>query len=315
VDAPGVVGNPVTFTATSVGGPPSASKSSVSASPKTIVASQGSAASTITVVLRDDRGNPLAGETVTLGATGSGVTLGQPGPTDASGTTTGSFSATDAGDHDVSVTAGGVTVGSATVTVTPGAPDASRTSVSVPNGSAGTPTEVLLGLRDQFGNPVGGAAGQVAVSVTGANSVGNVGVEDLGSGNYRARYTPVIAGTDLVDVRLAGQPVPGSPFSSSVAAGAADADKTTASVPDGSFGTELEIIVSVADKQGNPLGRGGDQVRVVLQNGPELAVEDRGDGTYRAVWTPRVVGKFKVDILLNGKAIKGSPFQTQIGFL
>src|SRR5204862_7459358 len=87
VHAPGVVGNPVPFPATSVGGPPSASKSSVSASPKTIVASQGSATSTITVVLHDDRGNPLAGESVTLAATGAGVALAQPGPTDASGTT------------------------------------------------------------------------------------------------------------------------------------------------------------------------------------------------------------------------------------
>jgi hypothetical protein len=314
VDAPGVVGNPVTFTATSVGGPPSASKSSISASPKTIAASQGSTASTITVVLRDDRGNPLAGESVTLAATGSGVTLGQPGPTDASGTTTGSFSATGSGDHDVSAVAGGVTVGGATVTVTPGAPDASHTSTTVPNGTAGTPTEVLVALQDQFGNPVGGAAGQIAVTVTGANSVGGVGVEDGGGGNYRARYTPVIAGTDQVDVRVGGQPVPGSPFSSAVAPGAADPDHSTASVPNGSFGTPLEIIVSVFDKQGNPLGRGGDQVTVVLQNGPALAVEDRGDGTYRAVWTPFAVGKFKIEISLNGKAIKGSPFPTTITF-
>jgi Filamin/ABP280 repeat/Invasin, domain 3/Bacterial Ig-like domain (group 1) len=314
VDAPGVVGNPVTFTATSVGGPPSASKSSVSASPKTIVASQGSAISTITIVLQDDRGNPLAGESVTLAATGAGVTLGQPALTDASGTTTGSFSATGSGDHDISAVAGGVTVGTETVTVTPDVPDASHTSATVPNGSAGTTTEVLVALQDQFGNPVGGAAGQIAVTVTGANNVGGVNVEDRGGGSYRARYTPVIAGTDQVDVRVAGQPVPGSPFSSTVAPGAADPDMTTASVPDGSFAEPLEIIVSVRDKQGNPLGRGGDQVRVMIEHGLELAVEDRGDGTYRAEWIPRAVGTFKVDILLNGKAIKGSPFLTNISF-
>jgi hypothetical protein len=85
-------------------------------------------------------------------------------------------------------------------------------------------------------------------------------------------------------------------------------------VPDGSFGEPLEIIVSVRDKQGNPLGRGGDQVRVMIEHGLELAVEDRGDGTYRAEWIPRAVGTFKVDILLNGKGIKGSPFPTNISF-
>ena len=314
VDAPGVAGNPLTFTASSVGGPPSASKSSVAASPGKIVASQGAGASTITVVLRDDRGNPLAGESVTLAATGAGVTLGQPGPTDASGTTTGTFSATASGDHDVSAVAGGVTVGSATVTVTPDVPDASQTTATVPNGTAGTATEMLVGLQDQFGNPVASAAGQIAVSVTGANNVGRVGVEDRGGGSYRARYTPVIAGTDHVDVRVGGEPVPGSPFTSTVAPGAADPDKTTAAVPDGTYGTPLEIIVTTADKQGNLLGHGGDQVRVLLENGPELAVEDRGDGTYRAVWTPFVVTTVKFDILLNGKAIKGNPFKSTISF-
>jgi filamin len=209
---------------------------------------------------------------------------------------------------------GAVTLGSANVTVTAGPPDASRTSVSVPNGSAGTPTEVLVSLQDQFGNPVGGSAGQIAVAVSGANRKDNVPVEDRGDGSYRASYTPALTGTDQIEVRVGGTPAPGSPFTSTVVAGAASPGRTTADVPDGQFAQPLEIIVHVADALGNPLGRGGDQVTVVAGDGTTLNVEDRGDGTYRAVWVPFVSGRFKIAITLNGTPIKGSPFDTRIKF-
>lgn len=315
VSAAGVAGNPVTFTATAVPGPPSADKSTVSPTPGTIAASQGSTSSTITIIVRDSRGNPLSGLAVTLSATGGGVTLTQPGPTDASGTTTGRLSSTESGQHVVSATAASVKVGSATVTVTPGAPVVSRTSVSVPAGTAGLATDVQITLRDQFGNLVSGAAGQIAVSVAGANPVASVGVNDRGDGSYRATYTPVRTGTDQVDVWVAGQPVPGSPFASIVAAGAADPGKTTADVPDGQYGTPLEIVVHVADAQGNPLGRGGDLVKVAIRGLIDLSVQDNGDGSYRAVWTPFVYGTFKVDISLNGTPISNSPYGTNIRFI
>ena len=87
--ADGVSGNPVTFTATATAGPASADKSSVSAAPGRIAASQGTSTSTVTIVVRDSRNNPLAGQSVTLTATGAGVTLTQPGATNGAGTTTG----------------------------------------------------------------------------------------------------------------------------------------------------------------------------------------------------------------------------------
>jgi hypothetical protein len=154
--------------------------------------------------------------------------------------------------------------------------------VSVSAGTAGSATDVEITLQDQFGNPGGGATGQIVVSVSGANPVANVGVTDRGGGSYRATYTPVRTGTDQVDVRVAGQPVPGSPFASVVVAGAADPGKTTADVPpDGQYLDPLEIVVHVADAQGNPLGRGGDLVKVTIQGVADLSVQDNGDGSYR----------------------------------
>jgi len=312
VAADGVSGNPVTFTAAAVPGTPSAEKSSVSASPGTIAASDGSEASTITVSVRDARGNPIAGQAVSLEATGAGVSLAQPGPTDGSGTTTARLSATGAGPHAITATAAGTVVGRTTVTVTPSQPVASATTASVPAGTAGSPTVVALTLGDRFGNPVSGGAGQIAVAVAGANPVARLNVEERGGGEYRAAYTPTRTGSDQVDVRVNGEPVPGSPFASPVAAGPADPSRTTALVPDGTFGQAVEIRVSVADAQGNPVGHGGDQVKVTVVNVSELPVDDVGDGTYRAVWRPFTFGTFRVAITLNGTPIAGSPYPLHV---
>jgi len=313
VGASGVSGNPVTFTATAVGGAPSPDRSKVNAAPGTIPASQGSATSIITVTVRDARGNALSGQAVTLSSAGPGVTLSQPAPTGSSGMTTGTFSATGAGPHTISATAAGVTLGTATVTVVAGPPDPSRAAASVPNGSAGSATQIQVTLQDQFGNPVGGAAGQIAVAVSGANAGSHVSVADRGGGGYIATYTPANVGTDQIDVRVSGAPVPGSPFTSAVVAGPGDPEHTTADVPDGLFAQPLEIIVHVADAEGNPLGRGGDNVAVTIADAIALTVEDRGDGSYRAVWVPFVTGKFQVSILLNGSPIKGK-YDTHISF-
>jgi adhesin/invasin len=312
VTADGVSGNPVTFTATAVPGTPSGEKSSVTASPGSIAASDGADASTITVVVRDGRGNPIAGQAVSLEATGTGVALAQPGPTDGSGTTTARFSATGAGQHAITATAAGTVVGRATVTVNPGPPVASAAAAIVPAGTAGSPTVVALTLRDRFANPVSGAAGQVGVAVAGANPVARVNVEDRGGGDYRAAYTPIRTGTDQVDVRVNGEPIPGSPFASAVAPGPADPGHTTALVPDGVFGQSLEILVSAADAQGNPVGRGGDQVGVTVVGIQTLTVQDAGDGTYRADWRPLTFGTFRVEITLNGTPISGSPYTLRV---
>ncbi len=86
-------------------GPVSASVSTVSASPASIVA--GSGTSTITVTVKDAFGNPVSGSTVILGATGSGNTLTPPsGPTGSNGVATGGLSSTATGTKTVSATAG-----------------------------------------------------------------------------------------------------------------------------------------------------------------------------------------------------------------
>jgi adhesin/invasin len=316
VGAENVSGNPVTFTATGTPGGASAARSTMGVSPGTIPASSGTSISVVTVVVRDAEGNPIAGQTVSLNATGAGVSLAQPNATDATGSTTAQFSSTASGDHVITAVASGVTLGTKTVTVTTGPPLPERSTADVPSGAAGIETVVTVRLQDGFGNPVTGAGAQVSMAVGGPNSGARVTIDEAGNGAYVARYTPTRVGSDLLDLRVAGQPIPGSPFTSSVVAGPADPEHTTADVPDnGSFGVAIDFVVEAADALGNPLGRGGDVVVVTPEGSSPITATDQGDGTYRATWLPFTLGTVDVTITINGTPIHNNPFPIRIRFL
>jgi adhesin/invasin len=297
----------VVFTATGVPGGVSAERSTVTAAPASISASNGASASTITVTVRDQFGNPVAGVEVTLSATGAGNTLVQPtAATSANGVTTGELSSTAVGSRVVSATAGGIGIAqTATVTVVPGAPLASNSSGSVPGGTSGAVTTMSIQLKDAFGNPVAGSHGSIGVAITGPNAGAAVNITDQGGGQYRATYTPILAGNDIVDVRVSAARIPGSPFTSAVVPGPVSPGASTATVTrDGFF---IDAVVTARDAQGNPVGHGGDTVEVSLDGGAPVTAIDQGNGTYRASIVS-LLFSVSVAITLNGGPIKDSPF-------
>lgn len=307
-------GSPVIFTAAAVPGPLSTDKTTVEAAPGSIAASNGSGASNITVTARDAFGNALSGLEVVLAATGEGNTVTQPsGSTNNSGVATGKVSSTRAGSVVVSATVAGTAIPqTATITVAPAAPAASKSSASVPNdGTAGSATQIAIALKDAFGNPVPGAASSISVQVTGANTANGINASDQGGGEYRATYTPTKTGDDQVQVRVGGSVV-GGPFVSHVIAGPANAAQTTADVAGGRifFQTPITVAVHVRDAQGNPLRRGGDKVVVRVDGGDPLAVTyDQSRDVYAASAPPGTAGEHEVSITLNGTAIgDGKPY-------
>ncbi|MGH8572936.1 MAG: filamin/ABP280 repeat domain-containing protein, partial [Gammaproteobacteria bacterium] len=190
----------------------------------------------------------------------------------------------------------------------PGAPSATRSSATVPDGIAGEATTIEIQLRDAQGNLVSGAASEVVVLVSGANTAGPLTVTDRGGGAYTATYTPTVAGDDQIVVRVGGTPIPSGPITSVVVAGPSDPGRTTAEVTRSPvfFFFRIDAVVTVLDAHGNPVGRGGDQVAVTM-NGSGLSVTDNRDGTYSAsafTGEPAVT----VVITLNGSPISGSPF-------
>ncbi len=162
----------VTFTA----GTPTAGQSTVSASAASVIAN-GSASSTVTVTLKDAKGNPVAGKTVTLAKSGgSSVISAASGPSNSSGVVTftvtdtvveaTTYSATDTTDS-VGITA------IAVVTFTAGTPTAGQSTVSasaatVPANGSSTAT-ITVTLRDAFSNPVAGKT--VTLAQGGGSSV------------------------------------------------------------------------------------------------------------------------------------------------
>jgi hypothetical protein len=191
----------VTFSAVSTddGRPPgpSADASSLSASPSSIQAGSGS--STVTVTVRDENGDPISGATVTLEATGEGVTLTQPSAvTTEAGVATGTLASSSPGSKVVSAVVNGSVrlTETATVTVTEAPAEGLRMVIhegdgqSAPTGSS-VPTRPAVRVTTDGGDPVSGVqvtfrvtsgGGSVAgtVQTTDANGVARVGDWILG---------------------------------------------------------------------------------------------------------------------------------------
>ncbi|HET6779022.1 MAG TPA: filamin/ABP280 repeat domain-containing protein, partial [Gemmatimonadales bacterium] len=186
-----------------------------------------------------------------------------------------------------------------------GPPAAERTTASVENGTAGEPTTVSLRLRDEFGGDVEGAADQIRVNISGANS-GTAKVADAGGGAYSATYTPTTAGTDQITIEVGGTAIPTSPLSSSVSPGPASAATTTATFARNAL-IFLAVGVVVRDEHGNLVGRGGDDVRIQFSDGAPIPLTDEGDGSYTGNFAAGFSTQI-VTVYVNGVPIAGSPF-------
>jgi subtilase family serine protease len=188
--------------------PASATNSAVSASPTSVLAN-GSAASAITVTLKDASNNPVSGKTVTLGqGTGHSTISPSSGTSDSSGVV--KFSVTDTTAESVTYTAtdstDSVTVSqTATVNFT-AAPDfslsASPMSLSIRRNSGGTDVvtvKTTSGLDSSVslsvsGLPSGTTASFNPQSVTSSTS-GTQSTLNIQTGGSRGTFTLTITGT------------------------------------------------------------------------------------------------------------------------
>ncbi len=153
------------------------------------------------------------------------------------------------------------------ISLIPGLADPATTTAVVPDGVAGFTTKIVVTVRDASGNQLSGGGESIAASVTGAN-VATATVEDHGDGTYTASYTPRQAGSDSVAITLNGQPIAGSPYTSSVRSIAASrmalyaGDNQTAVV-----GATVPVApaVLVTDEYGN--GIAGIEVSFTVTSG------------------------------------------------
>lgn len=313
----GLEGSPISFSARAIAAPQPAL--ALVTQPSSSAAAGVPLASQPELQLLDAFGAPLQRPDVSVTvqiASGSG-SLG--GHTTASSDANGHVSFSDlelrgrTGSRTLIFAAEGFTpVTSGQITVRPGPPASDRSSISVPDGTAGVATSITLHLEDEFENPVTSAGDLISISVEGANPVSGLPVTELEDGSYSSSYLPMHSGIDAVRIEFNDQPLAGSPFQSTVVAGPADPAHTTAEVTrTGGLFTQINAVVTTRDAQDNPLGRGGERVQVQVNDSNPLDAVDNGDGTYSfSVITFGV--QFSVVITLNGVPIQGSPFTPEV---
>ena len=257
-------GKSVAFNVTA--GPLSASQTTVTVSPATITASNGTSAVTVTVTTRDALGNPIPGVPVALTASGAGNTLTQPtGPSNSAGVATGTLSSTVAGAKIISATAGGVPVSQTdTVSVTPASSNALFFTVSPTAAVAGvamTPA-VVVTVQDSFTNVITGFTGTVTLglgnnpsggtlggtlskaAVAGVASFGDLTIDKSGTG-----YSLKASATGMPGAVTAPFTVAAGPVSPSQTIVAASPGTITAS----SGSSATTITVTARDAGGNPI--------------------------------------------------------------
>jgi hypothetical protein len=302
----------IAFVATVV----SAANSSVAADPLTGVTADGVAGSVVTVVLRDANNNAigdLSGTAFDITVGGS-ATAGAITETATAGTYTFTVVNTVAEAVTVSVSAGGVALSQQPVIeFVPGSGSAAHSAATVPPGTAGTETPITITVRDASDNPVIGAASDLVVSITGANT-DTPAVTDNGDGTYSAPYTPTIAGSDNVAIALGGEAIAGSPFTSVVSPGAISATVSAVAaapptvVADGT--AAATVTVTLRDAHDNPIAGVAPTDFVLGVTGSGIAgtlTETTTPGTYTFVVTNTVAQTVTVTVEVRGVALDDEP--------
>jgi acetyl esterase/lipase len=170
----GFAGNPLTFNATAIPGPPSLNRSSLQALKSSVTAAEPAG---IRVTVRDAYGNAVSGVTVTLSASGSDNQIQQP-PATSNGTADGALSSTRAEQKTVTAAIAGMPIsGSVSVTVNPGPVASITMSPSGITGiAAGATLTVSAAAADQYGNAISNPGFVWSSSRTSVATVNSSGV-------------------------------------------------------------------------------------------------------------------------------------------
>eukprot|EP01121_Diplochlamys_sp_Union-15-3_P001758 TRINITY_DN1152_c0_g2_i1.p1 TRINITY_DN1152_c0_g2~~TRINITY_DN1152_c0_g2_i1.p1 ORF type:complete len:767 (+),score=229.10 TRINITY_DN1152_c0_g2_i1:31-2301(+) len=134
-----------------------------------------------------------------------------------------------------------------------------------------------------------------------------VKVKDNNDGTYDVNYEPVGEGEHTILPTVKGAPIKDAPFKVGIKSGA-DAGHT--------FIESYTFIIRAVDKHAKPKTYGGDKFDVKIE-GPsgavkDIKVDDLNDGTYRVTYKLPGSGDYTVEIKINGKNIRGSPWKQHI---
>uniref|UniRef100_A0A7M4FPR4 Filamin B n=1 Tax=Crocodylus porosus TaxID=8502 RepID=A0A7M4FPR4_CROPO len=133
---------------------------------------------------------------------------------------------------------------------------------------------------------------------------------------YTVQYVPKVTGPHKVSVLFAGQHISKSPFEVNVDKAQGDASKVTAKGPG------LEAAGNIANKATYfdlyTAGAGVGDINAEVEdphgkNTLEVAIEDKGNQTYRCIYKPTQAGPHSVRVTFAGEPIPKSPFAVFVG--
>ena len=294
-----------------VAGPASASTSTVSAD-RFVVPANGSSTSIVTVVLRDQYGNPLSptadSETVGFSASGGG-SVTSTGTKAASGYYTGTFTApATPGTSVVTATVGGAPLGAVTVTSTQVTARLEHSTVTASSSTfiaGGSDIEITVQLKSGASTSLGASGGRVALF----SSAGSMGVvTDNSDGSYSADLNPPnTRGEVTVWATLDGLAID-DVATVTITPGAAIASASIVSVDRNALPADrastATVTATLNDAHGNRLNAGGATVAMAVAGGGSVSsVTDNSDGTYTATLTSAAsIGTSVVSVTVGGSA-------------
>ncbi|HEX3275526.1 MAG TPA: invasin domain 3-containing protein [Gemmatimonadales bacterium] len=277
------------------------------------------------VVVRDADGNPLEGIPVSFKVTGGGGSISGAGPvtgSDGVAAVGGWTLGQKAGPNSLQATLSGLTVSGSPVvfsaTAAPGPVSAARSGVSaapasITASSGSSRSTITVTARDAFDNPISGLA--VSLSATGdGNSLSQPTDPTGGNGATTGFFSASTPGSRQVSATIAGTAV-SQAATVTVTAGAPNAGRSGAAVPNGTAGQATTVEIQLRDAQGNAVaGQPGAIAVSVSGANPKsgLPATDQGGGRYTAAYTPTKAGADQIQVKVSGTAVPGAPFASVV---
>jgi hypothetical protein len=173
-----------------------------------------------------------------------------------------------------------------------------------------------LQLQDAQGAPL--ARADVSVTVQIASGGGSLGgrTSARSDASGRVRFTDLAirgeTGTRALIFASEGF-IPVTSGDIAVGAGPPSADRSSATVPNGTSGATTSISIELVDEFGNPVTGAASTVSIAIEGAnptASLPLTELGEGSYSASYVPTHTGTDAVSIQLGAKTLSGSPFQS-----